>query len=617
MPLQSSPKILSNWWAQAWAPPSELNPWQWAEQELEFSARSTPFPGLFRSALTPYIRSPLEAFQDPAVRRVTLCWSAQSSKTTALLVALAYCIAQDPGPALVVQSSESAARSFSKNRLQPLIQDCEALARHMTAKKHDFSALEMLLDRMTVYLQGAQSPAQLASRPIKFLFADEVDKWEDQSAKEADALSLALERTKSYRNHKQVLASTPTLEAGPIWQSFLAGSQEQFHLPCPSCGALFVLEWGQLQWPETADKDRIKYESFVECPSCTARIEEKDKPGMLAQGQWIAANPSAQESHRSFSLSELYSPLTRWGDLALKFLQAQAEAKTGNLGPLHNFINSSLAEPWQEDEHQERRKPDTILNLVDGRQPGEVPASGVLALTAGIDTQDHGFWFVVRAWGENLTSWLVREGFAPDLETVAAILWGSSYRDEKGQEYIVGSALVDAMGHRTEEVYNFCRSNPKATPVKGEQRLHGQPWKVSVLDKIPRRDGKQYPIPGGLKLFRVDTNHYKDLLAGKLQVSAQEPGAFHVHQDVSGDYLSHLTAEFRDEKGIWRQPKHKRCDLWDCEVYALAAADIMGVRFLRPSGGASSRSGSGQNGKKGPDGGNSGLRKKPSWFNNR
>ncbi|MDZ7759936.1 MAG: terminase gpA endonuclease subunit [Desulfovermiculus sp.] len=611
---------LNKWWSSSWSPPALLNPWQWAEAELEFSARSTPFPGRFRSSLTPYVREPLEAFADPTVRRITLCWSAQSAKTTVLLVALAYVVAQDPGPALVVQSSESAAKSFSKNRLQPLIQDCDALSRHMTGKKHDFGILEMLLNRMTIYLQGAGSPAQLAMRPVRYLFADEIDKWVDDSDKEADALSLALERTKSYRNSKQVLASTPTWEAGPIWQSYLAGTMEQFHLPCPKCGSSFTLEWAQLKWPETTSKTRIKAETYLECPNCKAQLTEKDRAAMLQSGDWIVNNLEATREHRSFHLNEIYSPLTKWGDLALKFLQAQAEAKTGNLGPLHNFINSSLAEPWQEDDHQQTRPPDLILNLADDRQPGQVPAQGVLALTAGVDTQDNGFWFIIRAWGQDLESWLIREGFAPDLDTLSNVVFGS-FQDQAGNEHIVSQCLIDSQGHRTEEVYTFCRNNPKTRPLKGEQRLYGQPWKVSVQDKVQGRDGKQYPIPGGLQLFRIDTNHYKDLLAGKLNIPPGEPGSFRLHEGVSGDYIAHMTAEYRDEKGLWRQPKHKRCDLWDCEVYALAAADILGVRFWKAPGERKQAKPKPQPRRNpylgGQTPGERVNRERPSWFNRR
>ena len=129
---------LDEWWEEYWQPPALLNPWQWAEKNLVFSARYTAYPGKYSSALTPYVRDILEDFQDPTVRNIYLCFSAQSSKTTTLSVALAYVIDQAPGPALFVMPSEKAACSFSDNRLQPLIEDCETLSRHKNRQQARF-----------------------------------------------------------------------------------------------------------------------------------------------------------------------------------------------------------------------------------------------------------------------------------------------------------------------------------------------------------------------------------------------------------------------------------------------------------------------------------------------
>lgn len=496
-----------------------------------------------------------------------------------MLTALAYVIAQDPGPVLLVQSSMEAAKSFSKNRLQPLIEDCPALAKHKTGDRFDFAAAEMRLDNCSIYLQGAGNPAQLASRPIRYLLADEIDKWPDESAKEADALSLAVERVKSFRNHKIILASTPTLARGPIWQAFQAGDQRRYHVPCPHCGTCFVLRWEQVKWPETTDAETVTRETWLECPHCQGRITERHKAAMLDAGQWIPGNPDAPADRVSYHLSELYSPWTTWGSLAVKFIRATKEAKQGNSGPLHNFVNSSLAEPW-EDRQQSAKEPDAILALEVELPAGVVPAETV-TLTAGIDTQDNGFWFAIWSWDQDLTGHLVREGFAPDLLFLDSALWAGNYHDQEGRTHPVRLALIDSQGHRTGEVYDWCRQRPQSRPLKGEQRLSGAPWASTILDKIPGRDGKQYPIPGGLQLIRVDTNHFKTMLSGKLAVGADNPGGMTLHKEPSTDFIKHMSAEYQDERGIWRQPGHKRCDLWDCSVYALAGAEILGIRYWR------------------------------------
>ena len=574
--------LLENRWSEVWLPPANLNPWQWAEEELELSARITAQPGQYSTASTPYVREPLECFADPAIRKIVLCWSAQSSKTTTLTAALAYTIANSPGPALFVMPSLDMARSFSENRLMPMINDCPILARHKTHDRHDFKKTELILARQTIYLQGA-NPNQLSSRPVKYLFLDETDKFSDMEGKsEADLISLAVERVKSYRDHKIIITSTPTVPGNPIWLQFKGGDQRYYQVPCHLCGAFFKLEWKQIKWPAIDDLEKIRNNTWLECPHCAGRIEEKAKSKILASGRWIAENPEANPDTRSYHLNELYSPITRWGSLAVKFIQAMAEAKKGLTGQLHNFVNSSLAEPWEV--IQEDRKPASILSLCDNRARFVVPDDGVLGLTAGIDTQDNGFYYTIYAWGHDLEGWLIADGFAPDLETLTSVVFRARFKSQKGEEYIVLSAFIDSSGHRTKEIYDYCRGNKVAKPIRGERELSG-PLKVSTIDTYP---GTNNPMPSGIQLYRINTQYYKDTLASKLELMPDVPGVFHFHKEIDGDFVAHMTAEYRDAKSVWQCAKHKRRDLWDCSVYALAAADMFKIQNWREARGVSS-----------------------------
>lgn len=598
MHLSDWPRTVEEWWSQSWTPPANLNPWKWAEKHLELSSRSTAFPGKYSTALTPYVRTILEDFKDPSVRQIAMCFSAQAAKTQTLLTALAYSIDQDPGPVLLVQSSMDAARSFSRNRLQPLLEDAPVLARHKTDNRFDFTSAEMRLDNCSIYLQGAGNPAQLASRPIRFLFCDETDKWPDESDKEADSLSLAMERVKSYRNHKILLASTPTLATGPIWQAFKAGDQRRYHVPCPHCGTLFALQWQQVKWPESAALDVLTTETWLECPHCQGAITERHKAGMLDAGEWIPGNADAQEDRRSYHLSELYSPFTTWGSLAQKFVAASREAKQGSTGSLHNFINSSLAEPWEE-RHSVRAE-DSILALRDDRPRGLVPGGGqVAALVATVDTQDNGFFYEIRAWGWGFAqdSWCVREGFIPadwrkvapeDLQersykyhpafdALRQVLFEDAYMDADGTQYPVQFALIDAMGHHTTDVYDFCRAHRGMIfPFKGEQKM-ATLYAWSDIDTYP---GTSRKIPGGIKLLRANVTHFKNMLSDRLAIDPADPGAWRYHAETDHEWARMMCAEYKNEKtGKWECPSGRANHGWDCAVYHLVAAEVRGVKM--------------------------------------
>jgi len=579
MPSNGSQTTLIDAWSEAWATPARTVPWQWAETNLDLSSRATPHPGRYSSEATPYVREPLESFQDPSVRTLTLCWSAQSGKTMTLLVALGYVIDEDPGPVLLVQSSLDAARSFSKNRLQPLIEDAPVLARHKTRDRFDFASAEMRLDNCSIYLQGAGSPSQLASRPIRYLLADEVDKWPDQSALEADALSLAKERVKTYRSHKVVLASTPTVDRGSIWQHYLMGDRREYHVPCPVCGAMFVLSWKLVKWNKTDTLEHIRAGNvWLECPHCQAEIQEKHKATMVRSGSWTVTNPDAPADHRSYHLNELYSPWTRWGELVVKFRQATAEAKKGDTGRLHNFVNSSLAEPWTEDQHRGESRPASLILARRTDRPTAMVPDDTLGLICGADTQDNGFWLAVWSFDRDLTMSLVTEAFVPDLATLTARTIGSRFTDTQGRAYGVNRIMIDAMGHRTAEIYDYARKNSAIHPVQGKDHLSGRTWTVSPVDAVKGRDGKRYPVPGGLNLTLLDTSFFKTILANKLMMDPGAPGGVRLPDDVSEDFVAHMGAEYQDDRGNWHCPKSKANHLWDCSIYALAGAEIAGIR---------------------------------------
>jgi terminase, large subunit len=573
---------LNEAWRQGWQLPARLNPWQWAEANIEFSSRVSPLPGKYSTTATPYVRGVLEAAADPKIRHITLCWSAQSSKTTTGMMILFYAIDNDPGNVLLVRPSLQAAKSLSENKIMPTINDNAALIKHKTSDRDDFQKTMIKLKNMVIFVRGA-NPNQLSAESCKIVFLDETDKYDQygENSDEADLVSLAYERTKFYKNHLKLDTSTPTVPAGVIWKLFQEGSREVFVMPCPHCGSEFNFTMAQFRF----DKDKPKRAAWFECPHCAEMVEEKHKPAMMLAGRWLAQNADATEDHRSFHLPEFYSPVTRWGELAQKFLDAQKKAKTGDFGPLHNFINSSLAEPWDPVENASREK-SQLLALVADHHCGTVPDDAI-GLTIGIDTQDLYFEYVIRAWGrDSLESWQVLHGRADSFADMRNILT-SEFKSVGGEKtYRITAGLWDSGGHRTSEVYDFCRNNPgfRLRPSKGE-RVMQRPWDITKIDKLPNGN----PLPGGVKLVRVNTTYYKDLLAGKLSLKVIDPGAFRLHADPDDDYLSHMTAEYRDSKGVWQCPASKRNESWDCEVLNLCCVDMLGLRFAAARGAATTK----------------------------
>ncbi len=236
------------------------------------------------------------------------------------------------------------------------------------------------------------------------------------------------------------------------------------------------------------------------------------------------------------------------------------------------------------------RKEDFILRLKDEAQPRGIVPRDISYLMMIADTQQSGFHYKVVAfgWGDAIPATMIAHGFVASFNQLHAIAtqeWlsadGESYRCQSGWIDSGGGTDPNHPKHsRTVEVYRFCRQNPFWRPIKGRRTME-QAWNVKRLDFYPSSAGKKVAIPGGLNLYMLNVTLFKDELAGKLQIEPGDPGAIALHAETSSDYAAQLCAEYRDDRGFWICPKGKDNHQWDCWVYALAAAEIIGIRDFR------------------------------------
>jgi phage terminase large subunit GpA-like protein len=536
----------------------------------------------------------MDAFTDPGVEEITVMAASQVGKTEGMFNMLGYIVDQDPGPTLMVLPRENDAKSVSYNRVLPMLKGSPALLSRLPQNADDLTKLEYRMDRMILYFAGSNSPADLASRPIRYLFLDEIDKYPKFSGREADPIKLATERQKTFWNKKTVKVSTPTTRDGYIFREYEKSDQRKFYIPCPHCGCYQTLVFGQIKWlEEEKSAERIKNErlAWYECVHCNKRIEDYHKPKMLLQGKWVARDEDIDESgqitgdgvkskHRGFWINSLYSPWLTWSDVACEFLKSKDFIEL-----LMNFVNSWLAEVWEE--KIEETTVDRVRNLVCDYDQGIVPDDGIV-LTAGVDVQKDHFYYVIRAWGYEEQSWLVRSGRAEYWEDLVEILFKTEYPKYSGGETLpVYMTCVDS-GYRTDEVYEFCRHwHDRAKAIKGQEELtDGRFYRASKID-INSRTGSI--IKHGLVLWNLNVTQYKDKI-NRLVVS-RDPHKWHLFRDPSEDYLNQFTSEHKvlirnrntgKAKEAWQKKRSSIANHYlDAEVYAVAAADIIRALNIR------------------------------------
>jgi len=282
----------------------------------------------------------------------------------------------------------------------------------------------------------------------------------------------------------------------------------------------------------------------------------------------------------------------KFGDAAFTFLDAHNDP-----AKLMNFVNSWLAEVWQEkiDEVDD----EGIRALRRPYKLGRVPKDAVV-LTAGADVQADRAYYVVRAWGYGETSWLVDYGllYDDDAERIAELGGspkscldklpiGKAYPID-GTDDVMPIALwcIDAR-HRTDEVYIFARRHRDTVrAIMGSPTdLKGGLYYASKVDRNQKTGGA---LKGSQMIWHIDTVRFKDRIN---RLRTDQPPVWFLSDDVDADYLQHITAEEkvieRNSRGRARsvytlRPGHERNDWWDCEVYATCAADMRGVPHLQP-----------------------------------
>ena len=572
--VKKSKDNLSSWLSESLRtlkPPENLTVSQFADRYRVLDSKTSASPGMWRTSVTQYLEGIMNAFTNNEVEEIIFCKPTQVGGTETMNNMLAYVIAQDPSPALVVYPTLDLAEYASKNRIQPMVDLSDVLKDRCVIRES--KDLELQFDGMYVVLSGANSPASLASRPIRYLFLDEVDKYPPNSGKESDPISLARERTKTFAYNKKIfLTSTPTVRDGNIWKAYESADEiRHYYVPCPFCKTNQQLKFKQIKWPQDATPTEALETAWYECEKCKEKINDGHKIEMIKNGKWRATKKSGSKKKLAFHLNTIYSPWVRFGDIAYEFLKSKNYPDM-----LQNFVNSWLAEPWEET--QLNINSDIVMKRQTEYEEFIVPDKAQL-LTAGVDVQKGKLFYTIRAWGVDYTSWNITHGEALSFDEIEQIM-NATYKNRNGEDFEVSLCCIDS-GDQTEDVYDFCYKNSDwAIPVKGSSHQMYSRYKISTIEKI---GSKAF----GMRLVLINTGQYKEVIANRLK-RPNGNGSFMVFSGCDLDYAQQITSEHkvRVKKGsseveVWK-PKTAHADnhYLDCEVYACTAADLLNVRYL-------------------------------------
>jgi phage terminase large subunit GpA-like protein len=577
-------------------------------------------PGKRDPALTPYI-IPFERFFDlpceevPESRYETcvLITGTQMSKTDAILDAIGSRLDTRPRPQLYVGPSKDFVTDQFEPRLMTLFDEAPRLAARVARGKRN-KKVKKYVNGVGVRLAWAGSPTSLSSDQAGDIYVDEYDKM--FASGRGNPFVKAKARADTYDDRKIALTSTPSkglvgiekdaksgLEfwqlvdpkdlQSPIWVRWQTGTRHHFAWCCPHCDGWFIPRYRNLAHPKDASPAEARRNTWLVCPRCEKKIDERHKTAMNTRGDIVAPGQKFDRSGKvvgdpidstvlSLWVSGLCSPFVTWGErveevmLAKASGDSEAEADAFNkVGELYSPLGLNVAE-WK--------------TVADHRAPyrvGEVPDDAVyLALT--VDVQKNRLPWVIRGHGARATSWLIDSGNLLG-ETVEELVWDelADLLQDPINGIPIRLCLIDS-GFRPgkpitlplNRIYEFCRRFPRQVrPTKGSSNPMRVPLVTSKIEVTTAGTKSKY----GLELLRLDPDHFKSWVHERLEWPSDKPGAWHLYEGVSEDYCKQIVSEVRvvapSGKAAWVQRSRENHFL-DCEALQAAASWVMNMQRM-------------------------------------
>jgi phage terminase large subunit GpA-like protein len=571
--------------ARAVAPRKPMRVSEWAAANRIVTAKQSSEPGRWRNERSPLLVEPMDCFSARSPVRDVVCrFPIQFGKSELESNVLGYTMCEVGGPIMVCLPGQVSLDKWIDQKLNPLLEDTPAVRRMLTSVASRDAANRRAFKEFEggqLYLEHAGAPARLKSTSVRTLIVDEFSSFASACSSGDDPDEMLDGRSSGFpATYKRLKVGTPEIRGICRIDALYAESdQRRWYMPCPDCGHRQPFEWSGLHW--TPDASACWYV----CRECGVVIEEHQKDAMIDAGAWVPENPGA--AVRGYAANGLYYKIgrgPRWLQLVALWIRAQNDP-----AKLKTFVNDRLAEAW-EDPAMRAVKHNVIADRVEHMPLRPLPA-WVLAVTAGVDTQDNRLAVQIVGWGRGLACWpidYVELPGDPNNEEVwlaLTALLSKPIEHSLGGALRVEASLQDAAGHRTEAVKAFARKKllrrhmvgfgavPNNAPVLSKGKLQDVNWK-GVLDKR------------GIMIHHVGTVGIKHLLYGRLSSDAEkqaESRLVRFSDELPAEYFGGLVSEtYNPSKNRFEKrrggPRNEPLDTW---VYAYAATHHPELRLQR------------------------------------
>lgn len=569
---------------------------EWADANRRLTTESAAEPGRWRTNRTPYLKEILDSMSpNSPVTEIYGIKGSQLGMTEGALSILGCYADVAPCPMMYVMPTIEMAKEISENRIDPMIDACDALKAKIRPNRERDSGNTKYVKKFpggSWKFSGANSAASLASKAVRVLVLDEADRYPLNADGEGSPIQLARQRQVTFGSKKKfMMFCTPTMEhSSVIARAIETTDCRKFFVPCPVCEYYQTLEFNNFRYEPNLG-DRLKDVRY-ECCDCGHLIEERHKTKMLEAGQWRITKPeNASPIKRGYVIPSFYSPI---GWLSWVEIIKMYEASEDDVNARIVFTNTVLAETWKET----GEVPD-YLELFNRREPYEFnkPNNEVYFITSGVDVQKDRLEIHIIGWGLRKVAWSIdyriihgdttKTEVWDKLEEIVNETWVRP--DERILPML--KMCVDT-GYNTSHVHAFCRrfDVTRVVPVKGQDSLAVPFSSPRALDTA--KSGKKI---GNLKTWQVGVSYLKTEIYGSLKQKQREDGTVppnYIHfPQYDEKFFRGITAEqlisITDKKGQTKHEWHRKYlqnEPLDTTVYARAAASMVGIDRMKEHG---------------------------------
>lgn len=564
-----------------------------------------------RLDVSPFLAGPMNAWSVPGIQEVIVCGSLQVGKTLFLYACLGWSMDYRPGvKMLAMPTKESLLRAVDR-KLKPLLRGSPVLRRLVDRYR---TVTILLRDGTAIELASAESPAHRATITVQDLLVDEEDLF--STAGQSNPLEDFRGRIRSYGDYGKIARSCQIKggDDSSIWRGITKEAELLlcYEVICPACRSQQLMDVNNIVIPGGEKDAKVIRSRRLARYRCACNYHWSDHARDLAVtgGDWHPYRyrqddgfvridgPSYSDLLRRWSSGRLDTPksvgfhipavLSRFVSLS-HIASRRITAHAGD-DPVakRQYYNDDLALPYTPVEIVADDK--RILELRESWLPPRTVPHGAVALTCGIDMQKRAFWFLVRAWMPNMSSYIIDYGTLENWEHVGTLAFETYYPVlppvESTPESVTGEVMpiwrvgLDSGGTetegvftRTEEAYMWVRANGAGIvhACKGASHAQAATVRRVIRERMPH-NGR--PIPGGLPLYMLDTGTIKTMEFSRL-LNPENSQPLRLHADCGQDLAEQLSAEQQVRKHgklVWER-RGGANHLLDCLMLSGACAD--------------------------------------------